>query len=81
MHRRKKNPGSVQFSLDKRSVENEFCRVVAELRLPPRLNLVAPCGLKASLNTINTHCKRVDQVEAFRMLRQDRSKVSAECHV
>ena len=43
------------------------------LRMPPVIHL-ATHGFKASLNPVNTHCQRVNQVEALRMLGQNRRK-------
>src|SRR6266849_11091957 len=52
----------------------------ADLRMPPVIHL-ATHGFKASLNPVNTHFQRVNQVEALRMLGQNRRKVSRERHV
>jgi hypothetical protein len=45
----------------------------ADLRMPPVIHL-ATHGFKASLNPVSTHCQRVNQVEALRMLGQNRRK-------
>ena len=71
MHLGEKTPGRVQFAIHERGVKNELCSFIGDLRLAPLLHLTTR-WLKASLNPVDTHRKRVDLVEAFGMLRQDR---------
>ncbi len=63
-------PWRFQFAIDERGVQNQLGPFVSDLRLPPLFHL-APHRFEASLDPVNTHCKRVDQVEALCMLGQN----------
>ena len=56
------------------------CSNCRELGTAPRFHLLSH-GLEVALHPINSHGDRVEQGERLRVLRQDRSKVSAKGHV
>ena len=63
--------GRFQLAVDERRVEDQLCRLVGDLRLPPRLNLALQ-WLEVSLNPVHADRERVNQVEALGVLGQDR---------
>jgi len=68
----------VKGAIDKRVVEDQLCALIGDLGLSPQLHLTLQ-RVKVPLNTVNTDRKRVDQVEALRMLGQNRCKDSTDC--
>ena len=80
MHLGEKTPWRFQLPIHKRSVKDQLCSFVSDLRLTPLLHLPAH-WFKASLNPINAHYKCVDEIEAFGVLGQDRRELAAERHV
>jgi hypothetical protein len=66
-------PGCVQFAIDECGVENQFLPLVGDLRLPPVFYL-AVHRLEVPLDPINTHCKRINEIEALAVLGQGQRK-------
>ena len=67
---REQTSGRLQLAVDERRVEDQLRRGIGDLRLPPGLNLVLQ-RLEVPLNP-DREC--VNQVEALRVLGQDRRK-------
>ena len=59
-----------QFAIHERQVEDQLCRLISDLRLPPRLNLALQ-RLEVPLNPVHADRECVNQVEALAVLRQD----------
>jgi hypothetical protein len=61
----------VELAIYKRRVEDQLCRVIGGLRLPPVFDLALQ-GLEISLDAVHTNCQGVDEIKALAVLGQDR---------
>ena len=80
MYLGQQTPGSIQFSLHKRRVQNQLRLIVTDLRSAPAFHLPLH-RFEVSLDTVNPYRECVNQVETLAVLGQDRRKLSAESHV
>jgi hypothetical protein len=65
-------PGCVQLAIDECGVENQFRPLVGDLRFP--VFYLAVHRLEVPLDPVNTHCKRINEIEALAVLSQYRSE-------
>ena len=67
----KQRSGCFQLAVHKRGIQDQLRLVIADLRLPPLFHLTLH-RLEVPLNALDTHGERVDEIEALRVLGQDR---------
>lgn len=62
-------------AVDERIVKDQFCALVRDLRLPPRLDL-ALHRLEVPLDSVHSYGKSINQIEALAVLGQDRREIA-----
>src|SRR5260370_41519093 len=73
-------PGGVQIAVHKRGVKDELRLRISALVLSPTFNLpLHRCEI--SLDAVDSHSERVNQLEALAVLSQDWCEIAADGHV
>jgi hypothetical protein len=65
----------IEFALDERLIDDHLCGDGAQFSLPPRFDLLLH-RTEVPLHTIHSDGNRIEKVQRFRVLRDDRGKVA-----
>lgn len=71
--------GCFQLAVDERRVEDQLCRVVGDLRLPPQFNLALQ-RLEVPLNPIHSDRERINEIEALCVFGEHRREHATSSH-
>src|ERR1700730_2644881 len=80
MHSPRKMFRCFKFPFHERSVNDELRCFIRKQDMFPCIDLLTH-WFKVALHTIHANRDRIDETEVFRMLREDRTEITLECHV